>query len=414
MGRFNINQSLMRSLLLLDSATRDVWLVLFCRGLRAFSDGALAILLPLHLFALGYDAVAVGAIATGAMLGSALLTLLVGLWAHRLPRRVLLLFAAAMMFLTGLGFALFENFWLLLAIAFLGTLNPSSGDVSVFVPLEHTVLAQSIDAQERTALFARYSFIGGIAAAFGSLSAGLVDGLKGLIGRETAIEGMFLLYALSGAITFMVYRRLSPIIEALDSPPSVPLGPSRSRVYRLAALFSLDAFAGGFVLNTLLAVWLFQRFGLSASTAGSIFFTTSLCSAFSYLVAVRIANRFGLIPTMVFTHLPANLFLVAAALASDLWMTLGLLILRSLLSQMDVPVRTSYVMAVVRPEERPAASSLTAVPRSLTASLSPAIAGWLLTLSPFGWPLVIAGSLKIVYDLTLLRRFAQIKPPEEL
>jgi MFS family permease len=408
------DQSLMRSLLLLNSSTRDAGLVLFCRGLRAFSDGALAILLPLHLFALGYNAVAVGTIATGAMLGSALLILLGGLWAYRLSRRVLLLFAAATMCLTGIGFALFENFWLLLTIAFLGTLNPSSGDVSLFVPLEHTVLAQSIDAQERTALFARYSFIGGIAGAFGSLSAGLVDGLKELIDRETAIAGMFLMYALSGAITFTVYRWLSPAIETLDSPSSAPLGPSRGRVYRLAALFSLDAFAGGFVLNTLLAVWLFQRFGLSVSTTGSIFFIMSLCSAFSYLVAARIASRFGSIPTMVFTHLPANLFLVAAALAPELWMTLGLLVLRSLLSQMDVPVRSSYVMAVVRSAERPAASSFTAVPRSLTASMSPAIAGWLLTLSPFGWPLVIAGALKIVYDLTLLRLFAQIKPPEEL
>lgn len=403
----------MRSLRLSSSSTRDGWLVLFCRGLRAFSDGALVILLPLHLLALGYNAVAVGTLATAAMLGSALLTLLVGLWAHRLSRRVLLLFAAAMMFLTGLGFAFLENFWLLLTIAFLGTLNPSSGDVSVFVPLEHTVLAQSAYARDRTIVFARYSFVGGIAAAFGSLSAGLVDGLTRLIDQRSVIEGMFFMYALSGAITFMLYHRLSPAIEAPDSIPAVPLGPSRQRVYRLAALFSLDAFAGGFVLNTLLAVWLFQRFGLSATTAGSIFFATSLCSAFSYLVAARIANRFGLIPTMVFTHLPANLFLVAAALAPDLWMTLGLLILRSLLSQMDVPVRSSYVMTVVRPEERPAASSLTAVPRSLTASFSPAIAGWLLTLSPFGWPLVIAGSLKIVYDLTLLRLFVRIKPPEE-
>lgn len=394
------------------TATDDARRVLIARSLRAFGDGFIAIVLPLHLFALGYTATTVGIIATVAMLGSAVLTLLVGVRAHAMSRRFLMQLSACIMCLTGLGFAFGQNVWLLLAIAFFGTLNPSSGDVSVFVPLEHTALSHSISPSDRTALFARYSFVGTVAAALGSLAAGLVDWLGDNRDHLSTIQGMFLIYAASGAITWTLYRRLSPAVEGTEVRAS-PLGPSRTRVYQLAALFSLDSFGGGFVLNTLIAVWLFQRFALSATEAGSIFFATGLCSACSQLVAAHVARRIGLINTMVFTHLPANLFLAIAAFAPTLPVALLLLVLRSLLSQMDVPARTSYVMAVVQPAERPAAASFTAVPRSLTAALSPAIAGWLLSASPFGWPLVIAGITKIVYDLSLWRLFSKVAPPEE-
>ena len=394
------------------TVTDDARRVLIARSLRAFGDGFIAIVLPLHLFALGYTATTVGIIATVAMLGSAVLTLVVGVWAHAMSRRFLMQLSACIMCLTGLGFAFGQNLWLLLAIAFFGTLNPSSGDVSVFVPLEHTALSHSISPSDRTALFARYSFVGTVAAALGSLAAGLVDWLGDNRDHLSTIQGMFLIYAASGAITWTLYRRLSPAVEGTEVGAS-SLGPSRTRVYQLAALFSVDSFGGGFVLNTLIAAWLFQRFGLSATEAGSIFFATGLCSACSQLVAAHVARRIGLINTMVFTHLPANLFLAIAAFAPTLPVALLLLVLRSLLSQMDVPARTSYVMAVVQPAERPAAASFTAVPRSLTAALSPAIAGWLLSASPFGWPLVIAGTTKIVYDLSLWRLFSKVKPPEE-
>jgi MFS family permease len=193
----------------------------------------------------------------------------------------------------------------------------------------------------------------------------------------------------------------------------VPLGPSRGIVYRLATLFSVDAFGGGLVINALLALWLSERFGIGIATIGAIFFVTSLCSAVSQFAAVPLAKRFGLVNTMVFTHLPSNLFLILTAFAPTVWIAFGLLILRGLLSQMDVPTRSSYVMAVVRPEERPAAASVTAVPRSLASALAPLLSGWLLTVSPFGWPLVLAGTLKVVYDLSLLRQFSAVKPPEE-
>jgi MFS family permease len=383
------------------------------RSLRAFGDGYVAILLPLHLSRLGYDAFGVGVISTATLLGSALLTLAIGLVAYRIPRRRGLLAAGLLMAVTGLGFAGLEGFWPLLVIAFVGTLNPSGGDVSIFLPLEHTVVAHVVADEERTAVFARYSFVGAFFGALGALSVGTVEWLSPLIAPPTTTRILFGLYSVIGLLTFFLYRHLSPQVEAgTDSPPA-PLGPSRGIVYRLAALFSVDAFGGGLVINALLSLWLSERFGISVATIGAIFFVTSLCSAVSYFAAVPLARRFGLINTMVFTHLPSSLFLILTAFAPTVWSAFGLLILRSLLSQMDVPTRSSYVMAVVRPEERPAAASVTAVPRSLASAVAPLLSGWLLTLTPFGWPLVLAGTLKAAYDLTLLRQFSAIKPPEE-
>jgi MFS family permease len=391
----------------------DARRVLVARGLRAFGDGYVAILLPLHLSQRGFDAIGIGAISSATLLGSATLTLALGLGAHRVKRRPVLLGASVLMVLTGLGFAAAEGFWPLLLIALVGTVNPSSGDVSVFLPIEHTLLTQSAPGAQRTALFARYSFVGSVMAALGSLAAGVVDWLGPWLDQRTVIDGMFLLYGAFGIASFALYQGLTPSVEAGSEAPAAPLGPSRRRVYGLAALFSLDAFGGGFVVNSLLALWLFERFGVDVATTGVIFFVTGLCSAFSYFAAVPLARRFGLVNTMVFTHLPANVFLVMAAFAPDIRLAFALLICRSLLSQMDVPTRSSYVMAVVTPEERPAAASLTAVPRSLASAVSPLRSGWLLGVSAFGWPLVIAGSLKIAYDLLLLQRFAKVRPSEE-
>ena len=399
--------------LLPRSATRDARRVLVARALRAFGDGYVAILLPLYLTARGFDVMAVGAISTATLLGSALMTLALGGISHRIRRRPLLLGAAALMTLTGLGFASLEALWPLLVIAFVGTINPSSGDVSVFLPLEHTVLAQSVAPTERTALFAHYSFLGSVVSATGALTAGAVDWLAPLLPRETILNAMFLLYGLLGAATFLLYRGLSAAAEAPDEAPTAPLGASRGKVYRLAALFSIDAFGGGFVLNALLATWLYQRFDLSVSTAATIFFLTGLCASVSYFLAVRIADRIGLVNTMVFTHLPSSVLLIAAAFAPTMELAATLIVLRGFLSSMDVPTRTSYVMAVVSPAERPAAASLTAVPRSLASALAPFPAGLLLQASSFGWPLVIGGTLKIVYDILLLRSFAAEKAPEE-
>ena len=323
------------------------------RSLRAFADGYVAILLPVHLSLLGFEAFAVGAISTAALLGSAFLTLALGMTAHRVRRRPALLGAALLMAATGLAFAAVHGFWPLLLIAFVGTLNPSGGDVSVFLPLEHTVLTHTTPDEERTAMFARYSFVGAAFGAVGALSAGAVDWFAPAVAPATTLDLLFVLYGVLGLITFGLYRGLSPAVEIGDDSRPSPLGPSRQRVYKLAALFSVDAFGGGLVINALLAFWLYERFGLSVATTGAIFFATKLCSAVSYFLAVPLSKRFGLVNTMVFTHLPANVCLMLTAFAPTIEIAFALLIVRGLLSEMDVPTRSSYVMAVVSPEERP-------------------------------------------------------------
>jgi predicted MFS family arabinose efflux permease len=301
-------------------------------------------------------------------------------------------------------------------VAFVGTLNPSGGDTSVFLPAEHALLAQGAEGKARTVAFARYSLVGSLSAAAGALAAALPAffSRQGGLEMRTSLQGMFLLYALLGIAVAILYRGLrTQAANTPDGEPSAGLGPSRRRVYLLAALFSLDALGGGFVVQSLLALWLYQRFGLSLEAAASIFFWTGVLTAFSYLVAARIADRIGLVRTMVYTHLPSSLCLMAMPFCSELAWAIGLLLLRSALSQMDVPTRSSYVMAIVTPAERGAAASVTSVPRSLAATASPALAGYLLGLSSFGWPLVVGGALKIVYDLLLLAMFRRVHPPEE-
>jgi len=388
--------------------------LLAARALRAFGDGFVSLLLPYYLTLLGYNALQIGLLVTATLLGSGLLTLGVGFIAHRYPARHLLYAGSLLMAATGIAAATVSGFWPLLIVAIIGTLNPAANDVTPITPLEQALLARATTAESRTALFARHSLIGALVAAFGAQAAGLPE-LAGSDdeARLQAVRAMFLLYALLGVASFLLYRRLSPRVEADREAQPVALGPSRGIVYRLAALFSLDSFAGGFAVQSLLALWLFQRFELSVSATATIFFWTGLLTAFSQLAAVPVARRFGLVNTMVFTHLPANLFLIMVPLMPSLELALLFLLLRSALSSMDVPVRTSYVMAVVTPGERAAAASLTAVPRSLASALSPSLAGALLAAGTFGWPLVICGSLKIVYDLALLRMFSRIKPPEE-
>lgn len=397
------------------TATADAKRLVLAKGLRAIGDGFVSILLPAYLLALGHDAFHVGVLTTATLLGSALLTLFAGQVTGRFGYRAPLLAASALMAATGLGFAGLDSFWPLLLVAFIGTLNPSAGDVSIFLPIEQSLLARSVGPQDRTALFARYSLAGSLMGAVGTLMAALPDAATAHgVTMLQAMRGMFVLYAGIGAAASLIYRGLSSAEGgARAGEPPQMLGPSRGIVYRLAALFSIDAFGGGFFVQTILALWLFRRFELPLAQAANIFFFMNLLTAASYLVAVPIARRFGLINTMVFTHLPSNLCLIAMPFAQDLRVVIGLLMLRSLLSQMDVPTRTSYVMAVVTPPERAAAASLTAVPRSLASATSPVIAGYLLTLSGFGWPLLIGGVLKSGYDLALLALFRNVKPPEE-
>ncbi|WP_445287910.1 MFS transporter [Variovorax atrisoli] len=383
--------------------------LLVARGLRAFADGYMAVLLPAYLLSIGLGTLEVGIVSTATMLGSALATLAVGAWGYRFAAGRLLRCAALLMAATGIGFAGLSSFWPLLVVALVGTLNPSSGDVSVFLPLEHARLASAAQGHARTALFARYSLLGALCAALGALAAAAPDWMvrhTGL-GRLDALRGMFVVYAAIALIVFWLYRNLPTQAGAgsTDSMPvaPAPLGPSRRVVMRLAALFSMDAFAGGLTVNALMSLWLLERFGFSLTQAGVFFFWTGLLSAASQLAAPVVAQRIGLLNTMVFTHLPANVCLVLAAVAPSLPVALALLMIRSSLSSMDVPTRTAYVMAVVTPAERSAAASFTAVPRSLAAAISPTLSGALFAAGWISLPLVACGLLKITYDLALWR-----------
>jgi MFS family permease len=373
------------------------------RALRDMGDGFVAVLLPVYLLALGFTPLQVGIIATASLLGSALLTIGVGFLGVRCDHRQLLLAAASLMVATGVAFAVVHDYALLLVIAFAGTINPSAGSVSVFVPLEHAVLTREVTDAARTKMFARYSLVGALAGAVGALVSATPDLLAPTgLDQLTGIKAMFVLYAQ------IPRHRLNT-----DSSTASALGPSRNIVFKLAALFSLDAFAGGFVVQSLLALWLFEKFDLSLSEAGFFFFWSGVLSAFSFPVAAWLSRHIGLINTMVFTHIPSSIALMLAALAPTLPLALGLLLIRAALSQMDVPTRSSYVMAVVTEAERAAAASFTSVPRSLAAAASPALAGALFAASFRAWPLLICGALKITYDLLLLMQFRHLKPPEE-
>ena len=382
--------------------------IFFARALRDFGDGFVAILLPVYLTALGLSAFDVGVIATAALLGSALLTLGVGFLGARYDVRALLLAASALMIVSGLAYAAANDYAVLLVVAFVGTINPSGGSTSVFVPLEHTVLSGAVAPARRTWAFARYSLIGALAGAAGALVAATPDWLAPLgIGTVGAIKIMFAFYAVLGLIGGFAYLGIAPRKQAQSTSA---LGPSRGIVYRLAALFAIDSFAGGFVVHSLLALWLFQRFDLSLAAAGAFFFWSGVLSAFSFPVAAWIGGRIGLINTMVYTHIPSSLCLIAAAFAPSVQWALGLLLVRAALSQMDVPTRSSYVMAVVTEAERPAAASVTAVPRSLASALSPVLAGSLFAGGALAAPLVACGALKIAYDLALFAAFRHIPP----
>src|SRR6516225_238253 len=344
------------------------------RAARGFGDGFAAIILPAYLLEIGFDPFQIGLVATAALLGSAATTLVVGFLAPRYQLRTLLLACAALMVVTGIAIPGFQHLVFIAAIAFIGALSIAAG----------------------------------------ALAAGAPDLLVSLgMGRIGALQAMFYVYAALGLVGALFYSRL-PRAEVKEAAPrATALGPSRRTVYKLAALFSLDSFAGGFTVQSLMALWLFERFDLSLAAASAFFFWSNVLTAFSYPVAARLGKRFGLVNTMVFTHIPSSVCLILAAFSPTLTIVLALLLVRSALSQMDVPTRTSYVMAVVTPAERTAAASVTAVPRSLASSISPALSGALLSTSFAGLPLVVCGVLKIAYDLSLLFSFRHIKPPEE-
>ena len=388
------------------------------RALRGFGDGLTSVVLPAYLLALGLGETEVGAVATATLLGSALLTLGVGLYADRIGARPVLLGASALLAATGLGFASVEAFAALLVLAFVGTLNPSAGDVSVFLPTEQAVIAGQTAGPGRTSVFARYNIAGSLGSALGALAAAVPEriALAGGFDFAVAARGTFVAYAALGLATAALYwrlpRRAPPRADAAPRRPRV-LQSSRGIVARLTALFSLDSFGGGFVVQSILVLWLLRRFDLSLEAAGLVMGAASVLSALSQLASAPLAERIGLIRTMVYTHVPANVFLMAAALAPGAPLAIACLLARASLSQMDVPARQAYVMAMVPEGERAAAASVTNVPRSLATAIGPLLAGALLAKTSFGWPLLVAGGLKLTYDALLLAAFRHRPAPGE-
>ena len=399
-----------------QSATADARRLLTTRALRGLADGAVSVLLPGYLTAIGFSPIRIGAIVFGTLLGSAALTLWVGLATDRLGRRRVLLAACALMLLTGIGFTFAASFWPLFVVAVIGTLNPSAGDVSLFLPVEQAALAEAAEPHDLTAMFALYNVAGAMAGAIGALLSGLpaIIATRRGLPLAPALRSGFVAYAAIAVIASAVYWRLSPEIEVERQPlKTAPLAKSRAIVVRLAALFCIDSFGGGFVIQSLLALWLFRRFNLSVQVAGTFFFAAGILGSFSQFISAALSARFGRINTMVFTHLPSNAMLIVAAMMPTPALAMAFLLIRSATSQMDVPARQSYVMAVVPPEERAAAATVTNVPRSLASALAPLPAGAMLDASSFGWPLICAGALKAIYDILLLIQFRAVKPSDE-
>jgi len=403
----------------LHDLTRDGRLLFITRSLRLFAYGALAVILVVYLTSLGLSASQTGLLLTLILVGDTAVSLYLTTRADRLGRRRMLIIGAMLMVAAGLTFAWTRNFLLLIVAGTIGVISPSGNEVGPFLSIEQAALAQVVPPAARTTVFAWYTLAGSFATAAGSLCGGvLAHVLQGSALVPLAnYRVVVLLYAALGAVLAVLFTRLSPAAEVLS--PGVTstrfgIGQSRNVVLRLSGLFALDSFAGGFVVQSFAAYWFYLRFGVNPATLGVIFFWANLFAGVSALLATRLAARFGLVKTMVFTHLPSNILLILVPLMPTLPLAILVLLARFSISQMDVPTRQSYVMAVVRPEERSAAAGITGVARTTGAAIAPVFAGWLFARpSLISVPFFIAGTLKVVYDLLLYRGFASARPPEE-
>jgi MFS family permease len=372
------------------------------RAIRGFADGFASVLLARYLRHLGFSGLRIGAIVAATLLGSAVLTLLAGLRLARFGARSVLLWSCALTALTGVGFGTVTRFWPLIVVGFIGTLNPTAGDVSLFLPTEQAALADLTTTEERPHRFAIYNLGAAFTAAAGALASAAPQRLAEANGWSVArTERLsFLLYVITAGAAAGIYRGM----RGAGARATLARGLHRSRavVVKLSALFALDSAGGGFAVNSLLVLYLDVRFHLAPATTGATLAAAGVLSALSQLASARLAQRIGLVRTMVFTHLPANVCLIIAGIVSSAPVAIGLLLVRAALSQMDVPARQSLIMRLVDPDERAAAASITNVPRSLATALTPALAGLLLDRSTFGWPLIIGGITKATYDLLLL------------
>jgi len=390
----------------------DIYLLFSARIVRLFAYGALSVVLALYLHEAGLTEAQIGLLFTLTLAGDAGISLWITTTADRIGRKRMLLLGSGLMILAGVVFSLTGDPVLLMIAAIIGVISPSGNEIGPFLSLEQAALSQLLTADERTGAFAWYNLAGSLATATGALGGGFLSqglrhaGLSELASYRAVIFG----YSACGIMLVLFFLFLSPAVEAAASAPAtrrvLGLHKSKGIVLKLSGLFALDAFAGGFVIQSMMAYWFHIKFGVDAGLLGSIFFGANILAGISALLAVRIAARIGLINTMVFTHIPSNLLLCLVPFMPNLASAITVLLLRFSISQMDVPTRQSYTMAVVAPDERSAASGVTAIARSVGAAVSPVLSGMLLAYPAlFGAPFLIAGGLKIVYDLLLYRSF---------
>jgi MFS family permease len=403
---------------------RDVSLLFATRSLRLFGYGLLSVVLVLYLTSLGLSGGEIGLLLALTLLGDAAVSLWLTTHADRIGRRRVLLAGAALMLAAGLAFVATPLYPVLVVTATFGVISPSGNEVGPFLAVEQAALAQLVGAGRRTTIFARYQLAGSIATATGALAGGGLAQLAIGHGAEPADAYRLVItgYALVGVLLALLFARVSSGVEVPprdleDAPIQTRLGLHRSQrvVLRLSALFALDAFAGGFVILSFVALWFQTRFGVDPAMLGGLLFGANLLAGLSALAAAPIAARFGLIRTMVFTHLPSNILLILVPLMPTLPLAAGVLLMRFSISQMDVPTRQSYTMAIVAPDERAAAAGVTGIARSLGVAVSPLVAAPLyLSATLVGAPFVIAGGLKVVYDLLLYRRFRGLRPADDV
>jgi MFS family permease len=405
----------------------DGWLLFGTRFVRLFAYGLLSVVFVLYLAGLGWSDWRIGLLLTLTLVGDTAISLWLTTRADRVGRRRMLLVGASLMVLAGLVFAVTGNFWLLLLIAIVGVISPSGGEVGPFLAIEQASLSQIVPGQHRTDVFAWYNLVGSVAMALGSLCGGLAAQLAGEVGLAgaDAFRPVVVAYGVLGVLLAVMFWFLS---RAAEAPPVVPrntpdaaprsllgLHESKGFVFKLSFLFGLDAFGGGLVMQSLLAYWLHVRFGIDPASLGAVFLGANLLAGVSALTAGWLASCIGLVNTMVFTHLPSNVLLILVPLMPSLPWAVGLLLLRFSISQMDVPTRQAYMVAVVRPDERSAAAGVTGVARSVGASLSPLLSAGLMGVPALASvPFFLAGGIKIAYDLLLYRAFISQPPAEDL
>ena len=405
---------------------RDAWLLFATRFIRLFAYGSLSVVIVFYLVGVGLSEQQAGLLLTLTLVGDTVISLAITTRADRVGRRRMLIVGALLMTAAGLAFASTANVWLLLLAGTIGVVSPSGQEVGPFLSIEQAALSHVVTDRDRTEVFAWYTLTGSVATAFGALSAGVATRIlqESMWAAVSTYRVIVIVYAVLGVVLALAFAGLSREAEATTSRENTSrqatmaglsgLDRSRTVVTKLSLLFALDAFGGGFVVQAFAAYWFHLRFGLDPAALGAIFFWANVFAGISALLASRIAARIGLIKTMVFTHLPSNILLILVPLMPSLWSAVAVLLVRFSISQMDVPTRQSYVMAVVTPEERAAAGGVTGVARTIGAAISPLFVGLMFARpSLINLPFFIAGTLKIGYDLLLYKLFVAARPPEE-